>query len=156
MPAPVRCVRPSTRWHRHLDLTGAGLSLACALHCAALPLLLAFVPAAMLALRSFQHPAHGAMTLLLVLSRWEWAFALIASTIALSSTLIGARRHHRRLPMLMAGCGAVLLLAASLIEPLKESLTGHAVATCVGGTLLAAAYWRNRRLLQARRGQAHY
>lgn len=55
----------SARWHPRFDLAGAWLSLACAAHCIALPLLLAFVPAAMMALRSFQHPGHGAMTLLL-------------------------------------------------------------------------------------------
>lgn len=52
----------SARWHPRFDLAGAWLSLACAAHCIALPLLLAFVPAAMMALRSFQHPGHGAMT----------------------------------------------------------------------------------------------
>lgn len=71
----------SARWHPRFDLAGAWLSLACAAHCIALPLLLAFVPAAMMALRSFQHPGHGAMTLLLMMSRWEWLFALLASSI---------------------------------------------------------------------------
>lgn len=56
----------SARWHPRFDLAGAWLSLACAAHCIALPLLLAFVPAAMMALRSFQHPGHGAMTVLLI------------------------------------------------------------------------------------------
>ncbi len=80
----------SARWHPRLDLAGAWLSLACAAHCITLPLLLAFVPAAMMALRSFQHPAHGAMTALLVMSRWEWVFAVVASSVAAASTASGA------------------------------------------------------------------
>ena len=101
--------------------------MACAAHCIALPLLLAFVPAAMMALRSFQHPGHGAMTLLLMMSRWEWLFALLASC-----------------------AGAILLLSASLYLPLKESLLWHGVATASGGVLLACAHIGNRRALRTR------
>ncbi|KAF1016985.1 MAG: hypothetical protein GAK31_00244 [Stenotrophomonas maltophilia] len=125
--------------------------MACALHCMALPLLLAFVPAAMMALRSFQHPAHGAMTALLVMSRWEWLFAVIASTFALSSTVAGWRRHHRPAALRLALLGALPLLAASLYLPLKESLVWHGVATACGGLLLASAHLLNRRALHRHR-----
>lgn len=147
----LRLTAPATTrsWHARLDAAGAGLSFACAAHCAALPLLLAFVPTAMMALRSFQHPAHGAMTMLLLLSRWEWVFALLASAVALGSTMLGARRHHRRGPFILAHAGAVLLVTASFYLPLKESLLWHAVATCVGGLLLVFAHLRNRQALTA-------
>lgn len=147
MPLPPA----SARWHPRLDLAGAWLSLACAAHCIALPLLLAFVPAAMMALRSFQHPAHGAMTALLVMSRWEWLFALLASTLAVASTLAGQRRHARHAPLLLALIGAAALLSASLYLPLKESLLWHGVATACGGVLLASAHVRNRSALRALR-----
>ena len=137
----------SARWHPRLDLAGAWLSLACAAHCITLPLLLAFVPAAMMALRSFQHPAHGAMTALLVMSRWEWVFALVASTVALASTASGGRRHRQWWPLRLAACGAIALLSSSLYMPLKESLVWHGVATACGGVLLATAHVLNRRAL---------
>ncbi|MDR2961836.1 MAG: MerC domain-containing protein [Stenotrophomonas sp.] len=140
----------SARWHPHLDLAGAWLSLACAAHCIVLPLLLAFVPAAMMALRSFQHPGHGVMTALLLLSRWEWVFALAASAIALASTLAGSRRHGQRWPRRLAVAGAALLLSASLYAPLKESLLWHGLATACGGVLLAAAHLANRSALRSR------
>lgn len=141
----------SARWHPRFDLAGAWLSLACAAHCIALPLLLAFVPAAMMALRSFQHPGHGAMTLLLMMSRWEWLFALLASSLALASTSAGVHRHRRWRPVQLACAGAILLLSASLYLPLKESLLWHGVATACGGVLLAAAHVGNRRALRNRR-----
>lgn len=119
--------------------------MACAAHCITLPLLLAFVPAALMALRSFQHPAHGLMTVLLVMSRWEWVFALLASALAVASTTLGRRRHRRRLPQLLALTGALALLPASLYLPLKESLLWHGVATACGGLLLGAAHGANRR-----------
>ncbi|HGK7302732.1 MULTISPECIES: MerC domain-containing protein [Stenotrophomonas] len=141
----------SARWHPRLDLAGAWLSLACAAHCITLPLLLAFVPAAMMALRSFQHPAHGAMTALLVMSRWEWVFAVVASTVAMASTVSGWRRHQQWRPLRLAACGAVALLASSLYMPLKESLVWHGVATACGGVLLATAHILNRRALHRMR-----
>lgn len=156
-PTTARTVprpRSPRSWHSRLDLLGAGISLACTLHCITLPLLLAFVPAAMMALRSFQHPAHGLMTVLLTLSRWEWAFALVASTLALSSTAAGWLRHRHRLPPGFAAVGAVLLIASALYLPLKESLVGHSVATVVGGSLLAAAHLGNSRALRNARGVA--
>ncbi|MCU1135022.1 MerC domain-containing protein [Stenotrophomonas maltophilia] len=140
----------SARWHPRFDLAGAWLSLACAAHCIALPLLLAFVPAAMMALRSFQHPCHGAMTLLLMMSRWEWLFALLASSLALVSTSAGAHRHRYWRPLRLACVGAILLLSSSLYLPLKESLLWHGVATAVGGVLLACAHIANRRALHKR------
>ena len=152
MPARALAQPPaSARWHPRLDLAGAWLSLACAAHCVALPLLLAFVPAAMMALRSFQHPGHGAMTLLLMMSRWEWLFALAASALALASTTAGLRRHGRRWPLRLACVGAGLLLSASLYLPLKESLLWHGVATACGGVLLACAHIGNRRALHSHR-----
>lgn len=140
----------SARWHPRFDLAGAWLSLACAAHCIALPLLLAFVPAAMMALRSFQHPGHGAMTLLLAMSRWEWLFALLASSLALASTSAGLHRHGRGRPLRLACVGAILLLSASLYLPLKESLLWHGVTTACGGMMLAAAHIGNRRALHNR------
>lgn len=142
-PLPHRPVL--AHWHGHLDLAGAWLSLACAAHCLALPLLLALVPATLMALRSFQHPGHGAVTLLLAMSRWESLFALLAASVALLSTGAGWRRHRRSWPLCNALGGSTLLLSASLYLPLKESLLWHGAASACGGVMLATAHLRNRR-----------
>lgn len=104
-----------------------------------------------MALRSFQHPGHGAMTLLLVMSRWEWLFALLASSLALASSAAGLHRHGHWRSLQLACAGAILLLSASLYLPLKESLLWHGVATAGGGVLLACAHIGNRRALHNRR-----
>jgi ABC-type transport system involved in cytochrome bd biosynthesis fused ATPase/permease subunit len=104
----------------------------------------------MMALRSFQHPGHGAMTVLLMMSRWEWLFALLASSLALASTLAGVTGMGAG-DLRLACVGALLLLSASLYLPLKESLLWHGVATAGGGVLLACAHIGNRRALHNRR-----
>jgi len=139
--------RPASRLHRALDLLGALLSISCAAHCMALPLILAFLPSAMLALRSFQHPAHGVMTLLLTLSRWEWVFAVTASAFAMLSVSLAARRHHDRSVLALVALGALLLVASSSVPALREALLWHGMLAALGGSLLAAAHLRNRRLL---------
>jgi len=103
-----------------------------------------------MALRSFQHPGHGAMTLLLMMSRWEWLFALLASSLALASTSAGVHRHGCWRPVQLACTGAILLLSASLYLPLKESPLWHGIATASGGALLAFAHIGNRRALRKR------
>lgn len=143
---PRQGPRAATRLHRALDLLGALLSIGCAAHCMALPLILAFLPSAMLALRSFQHPAHGFMTLLLTLSRWEWVFAVTASTFAMLSVSLAARRHHDRSVLTLAALGALLLVASSSVPALREALFWHGMLAALGGSLLAAAHLRNRGL----------
>lgn len=86
-----------------------------------------------------------------MMSRWEWLFALLASSLALASTLAGVYRHRYWCPLRLACVGAILLLSASLYLPLKESLLWHGVATASGGVLLACAHIGNRRALHTPR-----
>jgi hypothetical protein len=132
--------------HKQFDLAAAWLSLTCALHCMLLPLILAFLPGAMLALRSFQHPLHGTLTWLLRLSRWEWAIALAAATLCLASIGLGWRTHRHPLPAFLAVMGSSSLLMASLQPQLREALVLHGLLSAVGGVLMASAHLVNRRL----------
>lgn len=144
---------PTTRLglHRHLDMAAAGLSLGCAVHCMALPLALAFLPGALIALRSFQHPLHGTMTLLLQLSRWEWAIALLAATACLASVGWGWRHHRRALPVALALVGSATLMLASL--QFRDVVVLHGLCSAIGGAFMAAAHLRNRvSLARLRRG----
>ncbi len=139
---------PGHRLHRSVDLAAAWLSLGCALHCMLLPLLLALLPSALLALRSFHHPWHGPMTLLLRLSRWEWLIAIAAASLCLSSTAAGWRRHGQPLPLLLAVAGGGALLLAAMQPQLRDSALWHGLLAATGGALMASAHLCNRALLK--------
>jgi hypothetical protein len=127
--------RPSLR-SRAADLLGVGLSLACLIHCLALPLLLLAAPAlsAWLALPETFH----AIVLLL---------AVPAATLALSD---GWRRHRHPYPVAAALTG-IALLAAGLaahegwIAGLDPE-TGDRLLTSLGALGLASAHIANWRL----------
>lgn len=108
------------------EKVGAGLSLACAVHCAALPLLAGALGV------GHHHPGEG----------WLEP-ALIGSAALVGLFTVGSsyRRHGRPLPLglLIAGI-AVLVAGHSASFPVAESVTGLA-----GALLLLAAQWTNRR-----------
>ncbi|HBK47723.1 MAG TPA: MerC domain-containing protein [Xanthomonadaceae bacterium] len=118
---------------RHLlDRFGATGSLLCAVHCAALPLLLALAPS-------------------LGLSFWlndgvEQAIVVFVTLLGLFSLLLGYRRHRawRALGMLVPGLLA--LWAGLLYAPLHHSVAPHAVVMTLGGTLVGVAHLVNLRL----------
>lgn len=118
--------------HRWLDRFGAAGSLACALHCALLPALVAALPS-------------------LGIAAWlgdgvEHAFVLFATLLGLSSLVWGYRRHHalHALGLLLPGL-AVLWLGV-LYRPLHETVVPHAVAMTLGGTLVGLGHLVNLRL----------
>lgn len=123
---------PASRLRYWLDHIGATGSLACAVHCALLPLLIALLPA-------------------LGLSGWlgegfERAFVLFATMLGLLSLASGYRRHRvlRALGMLLTGLG--VLWVAVLYPPLHHSVIPHALAMTFGGALVGLAHVLNLRL----------
>lgn len=138
--------------HKRFDLAAAWLSLTCALHCMLLPLILAFLPGAMLGLRSFQHPWHGTLTWLLRLSRWEWAIALAAASLCLVSIGWAWRVHRQPLPLVLAIAGSSALLLASADPQIREMLALHGMLSAGGGALMAFAHLLNRRVMIRLRG----
>ncbi len=114
-----------------LDRLGATGSMLCAVHCAALPLVLAIAPAIG---AGFASPT------------FEIGFIAFASLLGLTSLILGYRRHRvgRALSLLVPGIA--LLWSAVLIESLHENLIGHAIAMACGGTLIATAHVLNLRL----------
>jgi hypothetical protein len=115
-----------------LDRLGAFGSMVCAVHCAAVPLLIALVP------------SLGAAQWLG--GKFELAFVLFATALGLFSVVWGYRRHGavRALGLLLPGL-ATLWVAISY-GPLHESLVPHAVAMTFGGTLVGLAHLANLRL----------
>lgn len=86
----------TSRWWNAADRVGATASFLCAIHCAALPFVLAILP--LLGL-SF-----------LADHTFERGFVLFASSLALFALVNGYRRHHRSLPLRLALPGLTLLV----------------------------------------------
>jgi hypothetical protein len=115
-----------------LDRLGALGSLLCAVHCAAIPLLIALAP------------SLGAAAWLG--GGFELGFVVFATALGAFSVLWGYRRHGavRALGLLLPGLAA--LWAAILFRPLHEAVVPHAVAMTFGGTLVGLAHLANLRL----------
>jgi hypothetical protein len=122
---------PLSRKHGLLDRIGATGSMLCAVHCAALPLVLALAPAIGAGLAS---------------ENFEVGFIAFASVMGLVSLAIGFRRHARSRALLMLLPGIVLLWCAVLIPPLHHSVVAHALVMALGGSLIASAHVLNLRL----------
>lgn len=115
-----------------LDRIGAVGSLACAVHCAVFPLLIAVIPT-------------------LGLSKWfghgfELAFVIFASLLGSFSVLSGYRRHHSVRALWLLVMGLVVLWSGVLYPPLHGALVPHAIVMTFGGALVGLAHLANLRL----------
>lgn len=125
--------RPS--WFaRFADRFGATASFLCAVHCALLPLVIAALP--MLGLG------------FLADHRFERVFVAFAGVLALSTLIIGFRRHQRFRAFWFLVPGIVLLVAGIVVD-VDHAAVGHAVMVSIGGTLVALAHLVNLRLAHA-------
>ncbi len=111
-----------------IDQLGAGLSLACALHCLAAPLLLSLLPFAGLGF--------------LASESMETALLGASLVLAVGSLCWGFRMHHQRRPLLLLGAALLLILGG------RFSLEEMAEVACVvlGAGLLAGGHLLNRHL----------
>lgn len=123
-------------WHA-ADRAGATASLLCAVHCAALPFVLALLPLLGLGFLA----GHA----------FERGFVLFAATLAGVALLRGYRSHRRVLPLAMAMPGLVLLVAGVCID-LNAAVLAHTVMVTAGGTLVAVAHLFNLRFSRAEQG----
>jgi MerC mercury resistance protein len=114
---------------RVLDRLGMSASLACAVHCAVLPLLLAALPAIGLAWLD---------------SAWvDWTMVALAAVIALRAHRGGFRLHRSCLPSAVAVAG--LLAIVTTICLLKGSASHHCVQAS-GAVVVASSHFLNRHL----------
>ncbi|MDR6936168.1 MerC domain-containing protein [Luteibacter sp. 3190] len=119
------------RWWHAADRLGATASFLCAIHCAALPFVIALLPLIGL---SF-----------LADHRFEAGFVGFACVLASVALVSGFRRHRRRLPLLLAVPGLLLLiLGVTFLH--GGSLFVHSVLVTCGGFLVAAAHFVNLRV----------
>lgn len=127
-----------------IDRWGIGLSLACAVHCLAIPFLFGLLPSLALALHSFEAPMRP-------LALWLWRaqgydrwLVLGAIVLASASLIAGWRRHRRALPLLWLVAGSAGF-AFGLASPRHWSSL-HGPALAAGGICVAVAHWLNLRL----------
>ena len=121
--------RPSL-FARCADRVGATASFLCAVHCALLPLVLALLPALGLGFLANHQFEHG--------------FIAFASVLALTSLIVGYRRHQCFRAFWFLVPGIALLFAGVVVE--YDSMVLHAVLVAMGGSLVALAHLTNLRL----------
>lgn len=113
----------------HLDFIGFSASLACAIHCAALPFLLTLAP--LMGLEMLDNP-------------WiEYAFIGLSIVIASSALLHGYRRHHKKPMALIIVALGFLLIGAGQTLPFEWT---EILLTASGGLVVALAHlvnWRH-------------
>ncbi|WP_377004277.1 MerC domain-containing protein [Coralloluteibacterium thermophilus] len=121
---------PSHRWLVAGDRLGFAGSLLCALHCAAMPIVLALLPALGMGL-------VGGVDL-------DQGFVLFAAFLGITMLSLGYRRHRALRPWLYLWPGIALLVAGAFSH-LHDHGLAHALVMTSGGLLLAAAHLSNLR-----------
>jgi hypothetical protein len=123
---------PESRRRRLLDRIGATGSLLCAVHCAALPLLIAILPS--LGIASWLSEDFE-----------EW-FAVFATVLGSFALIAGYRRHRALHALVLLVPGLLLIWVGVMYSPLHHSVLPHAVVMTLGGSLIALAHLANLRL----------
>lgn len=119
------------------DRVGATASLLCAVHCAALPFVLALLPALGLGFLA----DHG----------FEIGFIACASVFALTVLILGYRRHRTLRAFAFLLPGLALLWAAGFAYDNHAHVGWHALLMFIGGSCVALAHLTNLRLVHRQR-----
>ena len=113
-----------------LDRFAIGLSLLCAVHCMALPIMLIAAPSLIATFQPTDHIFHEALLWL----------AIPTSFIAV---FLGCKRHENQHVVIFAGIGITTLTATTLFGHDILGETGEKLTTLFAVTILAYAHWRN-------------
>mgnify|MGYP001050440352 CR=1 FL=1 len=117
------------------DKLAIGLSLACAIHCLMLPVLLVLLPS-MVALQLDNEAFHF----------WMVAAVIPSSVYALS---VGCKQHKRYRLLFLGATGLALLVLALVLGEAQIGELGEKVLTVVGAGFVALGHWFNYRLCHA-------
>jgi len=115
------------------DRVGALASFLCALHCAALPFVLALLPALGLGFLA----DHG----------FERGFIMCATLFALATLVYGYRRHHARRALAFLVPALALLWIGGFVFDVHGGLGWHSLLVALGGSGVALAHLTNLRLV---------
>jgi len=137
-------IMPSASALNKADRVGFIASFLCAIHCAALPILLALVPVLGFELEAWLD--------------FDQFFVVFSTVLSLITLSWGWHRHHLLHPWYVLLPGLILLWLGAF-GPLHahghahahahSEVIVHAVIMTVGGFLLAGAHWWNMRLTRA-------
>ena len=116
------------------DKLSIGLSLACAIHCLVLPVLLILLPS-LAALNIHDESFH----------LWMVIAVIPTSLYALS---LGCKEHKRYQLFYMGIIGLTLLLLALMLGEERIGEAGEKILTVAGSCFLAVGHWFNFRLCQ--------
>lgn len=134
-----------------LDRLGAGLSLTCALHCLAIPIVLLAMPALRAGLSSFDPSMSGWSRWLLWSHQVEWLMAVVVIGFAGIVLGRGWLVHGRQGALRWYAAGSLTLVVATL-EWIDLGVA-HGVLLAVGGGLIAWSHWSNLSLLRRATGR---
>jgi hypothetical protein len=117
------------RWD--LDAAGMTASLACAVHCAAMPLVITLLPLVGLGFLA---------------NEWvEWLLVGLSALLGVASLCLGYRHHRSRRAFAILSVGLAFIVIGRIAE--ERDLPMYGVPFLVfGGCVMAAAHWVNRRL----------
>lgn len=116
---------------RAADKVGFAASFLCAVHCALLPLVVAFLPALGLNMGGWLD--------------FDQAFVVFATLLGGTTLTLGYRRHREYHAWALLVPGLALVWAASFTS-LHDHTSAHLALMVLGGSLLAAAHLVNLRL----------
>lgn len=116
------------------DKTAIGLSLACAVHCLATPLLIVLLPS-LSALNLDNEAFH------------LWLVAAVIPTSAYALTM-GCKQHKQFRFIAFGIVGLTCLILAVLLGESLLSETGEKVLTMIGAGIIAYTHYQNYRLCQ--------
>ena len=111
------------------DRLSIGVSTACAIQCAAMPIILATFPAASM-LPFDEHDFHLALMFLIV------PMSLIAAAL-------GCKKHKDKKVVAGIGAGLFLLVFTAVFGHDIVGELGEKILTIAASLILAAAHWRN-------------
>lgn len=117
------------------DKLAISLSMACAIHCLALPLILALLPS--LAALQLNHEAFHA---------WMLAAVIPSSIYALT---LGCKQHRRMSVLSLGGIGLICLILAVVLGEARIGEYGEKVLTLVGAAFVALGHFINYRWCSA-------
>ena len=119
------------------DKLAIGLSLACAIHCLALPVLLVLLPGTV-ALQLDNEAFH----------LWMVAAVLPSSVYALT---VGCKQHKRYQVLFLGFIGLVLLVLALALGEDRIGEAGEKILTVAGAAFIAFGHWFNYRICHAQK-----
>jgi len=114
------------------DKTAISLSVLCAIHCLALPLLLVALP--------------SLATLKLDTEMFHFAMVFAVIPISIYALTMGCRQHNRKSLLLLGAIGIVFLCAALFLPHEVKGESGEKILTLMGALLIAIGHMANYRL----------